>query len=108
MKTIFITGGTRGIGRATALLCAREGWTVVLNYVRDSAAADETAREVRAAGGHATTLRGDVALEADVVSMFDEAQSKLRRLDARVVNARIAARPQSVTDQGSARRIIKV
>src|SRR5258708_11792458 len=103
MKTIFITGGTRGIGRATALLCAREGWTVVLNYVRDSAAADETAGEVRAAGGHATTLRGDVAIEADVVSMFDEAQSKLGRLDGVVVNAGIVARPQSLADMDSAR-----
>lgn len=85
MKTIFITGGTRGIGRATALLCAREGWSVALNYVRDSTAADETAREVRAAGGLATTLQGDVAIEADVISMFDEAQSKLGRLDGVVV-----------------------
>jgi len=103
MKTILITGGTRGIGRATALLCARKGWTVALNYVRDSAAADETAREVRAAGGHATTLRGDVAIEADIVSVFDEAESKLGRLDGVVINAGIVAPSASLADMDSAR-----
>jgi NAD(P)-dependent dehydrogenase (short-subunit alcohol dehydrogenase family) len=79
MKTILITGGTRGIGRATSLACARKGWNVALNYVRDSVAADETAREVRAAGGHGTTFRGDVAIEADVVSMFAAVESALGR-----------------------------
>jgi NAD(P)-dependent dehydrogenase (short-subunit alcohol dehydrogenase family) len=103
MKTIFITGGTRGIGRATALLCAKKGWSVALNYVRDSAAADETAREVRAAGGHAITLRGDVAIEADVVSMFDEAESKLGRLDGVVINAGIVAPSAPLADMDSAR-----
>jgi NAD(P)-dependent dehydrogenase (short-subunit alcohol dehydrogenase family) len=103
MKIILITGGTRGIGRATALLCAREGWSVALNYVRDSAAADETAREVRSAGGQAITLRGDVAIEADVVSMFDEAESKLGRLDGVVVNAGIVAPSLSLADMDSAR-----
>jgi NAD(P)-dependent dehydrogenase (short-subunit alcohol dehydrogenase family) len=103
MKIIFITGGTRGIGRATALLCARKGWSVALNYMRDSAAADETAREVRAAGGHAATLRGDVAIEADVVSMFDEAESKLGRLDGVVINAGIVAPSSPLADMDSAR-----
>jgi NAD(P)-dependent dehydrogenase (short-subunit alcohol dehydrogenase family) len=103
MKTIFITGGTRGIGRATALLCARKGWTVALNYVQDTAAADETTREVRAAGGHATALQGDVAVEADVISMFSEAESKLGRLDGVVINAGIVAPSLSLADMDSVR-----
>lgn len=103
MKTIFITGGTRGIGRATALNCARNGWRLALNYRSDEPAADETAREVRAAGGHAITLRGDVAVEAEVVSMFDEAQSKLGRIDGVVINAGIVAPSLPLADMDSAR-----
>ena len=103
MKRIFITGGTRGIGRATALKCARNGWSLALNYRFDEPAADETAREVRAAGGHAITLRGDVAVEAEVVSMFDEAQSKLGRIDGVVINAGIVAPSLPLADMDSAR-----
>jgi NAD(P)-dependent dehydrogenase (short-subunit alcohol dehydrogenase family) len=103
MKTIFITGGTRGIGRATAFKCARNGWSLALNYRSDEPAADETAREVRAAGGHAITVRGDVAVEAEVVSMFDEAQSKLGRIDGVVINAGIVAPSLPLADMDSAR-----
>jgi NAD(P)-dependent dehydrogenase (short-subunit alcohol dehydrogenase family) len=103
MKTILITGGTRGIGRATALKCARKGWSVALNYRVDQPAADEAAREVRAAGGSAITLQGDVAVEADVVSMFGEAESRLGRLDGVVINAGIVAPSMPLADMDSAR-----
>jgi NAD(P)-dependent dehydrogenase (short-subunit alcohol dehydrogenase family) len=103
MKTILITGGTRGIGRATALKCARKGWSVALNYRVDLPAADEAVREVRAAGGSAITLQGDVAVEADVVSMFGEAESRLGRLDGVVINAGIVAPSMPLADMDSAR-----
>lgn len=103
MKTILITGGTRGIGRATALLCARQGWSVALNYVRDSTAAEHTVREVRAGGGNAVTLRGDVAVEDDVIAMFGEAETKLGGLDGVVINAGIVAPSLSLADMDSAR-----
>jgi NAD(P)-dependent dehydrogenase (short-subunit alcohol dehydrogenase family) len=103
VKTILITGGTRGIGRATALLCARKGWTVALNYLQDQSAAAETAREVRAAGGHAAVFRGDVAVESDVLSLFDEAESKFGRLDGVVINAGIVAPASPLADMTSAR-----
>jgi NAD(P)-dependent dehydrogenase (short-subunit alcohol dehydrogenase family) len=103
MKTILITGGTRGIGRATALLCGSKGWSVALNYLRDASAADAAAVEVRAAGGRAVALQGDVAVEADVVSMFNEAESKLGRLDGVVINAGIVAPSLQLADMDGAR-----
>ena len=103
MKAILVTGGTRGIGRATALKCARLGWGVALNYVSNESAAEEAAREVRAAGGHAITVRGDVSVEADVISMFGEAESRLGRLQGVVINAGIVAPALPLADMDSAR-----
>jgi NAD(P)-dependent dehydrogenase (short-subunit alcohol dehydrogenase family) len=103
MKSILITGGTRGIGRATALKCARKGWSVALNYASNQSAAEETARAVGAAGGRAITLQGDVAVEADVISMFGEAESRLGRLHGVVINAGIVAPSLPLADMDSAR-----
>ncbi len=103
MKTILITGGTRGIGRATALLCARKGWALALSYIRDQSVADQTAGEVRAAGGHAATFKGDVAVESDVLSLFDRAEAKFGRLDGVVINAGIVASPSPLADMTGAR-----
>ncbi|HTB88303.1 MAG TPA: SDR family oxidoreductase [Steroidobacteraceae bacterium] len=103
MKAILVTGGTRGIGRATALKCARKGWSVALNYLSNQSAAEEAAREVRAAGGHAITLQGDVAVETDVISMFGAAESRLGRLDGVVINAGIVAPSLQLADMDSAR-----
>jgi NAD(P)-dependent dehydrogenase (short-subunit alcohol dehydrogenase family) len=103
MKTILITGGTRGIGRATALKCARNGWSVALNYMGNRSAAEETAREIGAAGAKAITLQGDVSVEADVISMFGDAESRLGRLDGVVINAGIVAPSLPLADMDSAR-----
>ena len=110
MKTILITGGTRGIGRATALQCARNGWSVALNYVRDEQAAEQCVREVQAAAGNALALRGDVAVEADVVSVFDAALSKFGRLDGVVISAGIVApsMPLAAMDSARLRRMFEV
>jgi NAD(P)-dependent dehydrogenase (short-subunit alcohol dehydrogenase family) len=103
MKTILITGASRGIGRATALLCARQNWNIAINYLRDAAAAEETARTVREAGVQALTVRGDVSVESDVVSMFRETESKLGPLDGVVINAGIVASSSRLADMDSAR-----
>ncbi len=93
MKSILVTGASRGIGRATALLGGARGWSVGVNYLGNARAADETAEAVRAAGGRASTLRGDVASETDVVAMFDAAEAAFGPLDGVVINAGIVAVP---------------
>lgn len=91
MKTILITGGSRGIGRATALLCGARGWSVAINYVNDAHAAEDTAEAVRKAGGHAITLKGNVVSEPDVVALFDETARQFGPIDGVVINAGIVA-----------------
>ena len=67
---LLITGGSRGIGAASARLAAAQGWDVAINYTRDEAAANAVAEAVRALGRFALTLRADVADEAQVCAMF--------------------------------------
>ena len=86
-KVLIITGGSRGIGAATALLAAREGYAVAVNYTANSLAADEVVRQIRSSGGTALTVQADVAVEADVLAMFKKVDAKLGRLTALVNNA---------------------
>ncbi len=100
MKTILVTGGSRGIGRATAMLAGARGWSVAINYVGNERAAAATAAVVREAGGRAATLRGDVSVEADVIGMFDAAEAALGRLDGVVANAGVVAPPLPLAEMG--------
>ncbi|MFL9993965.1 SDR family oxidoreductase [Paraburkholderia sediminicola] len=102
-KTVLITGGSRGIGRATARLLGARGWSVGVNYAQNLAAAQETVAEVERAGGHAVPIAGDVASEADVIAMFDTLQQKFGRLDALVNNAGIVAPSSQLADMDFAR-----
>ena len=86
-KTILITGGSRGIGAATALLAAKEGYAVAVNYASNSLSADEVVRQIRARGGQAMAVQADVAVEAQVLAMFEKIDTKFGRLSALVNNA---------------------
>ncbi|MBF5005522.1 SDR family oxidoreductase [Diaphorobacter caeni] len=86
-KIALITGGSRGIGAATALLAASQGWAVAINYVRHAHAAEDLARKIRGAGGTAITIQADVSVEADVITMFDTLDHELGRITALVNNA---------------------
>lgn len=86
-KIVLITGGSRGIGAATALLSASQGYAVAVNYTSNSQAADEVVRQIRAMGGKAIPVQADVSDEAQVMAMFEKVNSQLGRLTALVNNA---------------------
>ena len=85
--TLLITGASRGIGAATALLAAQRGYAVAVNYSANSLAADEVVRQIRAGGGTAMAVQADVADEAQVMAMFAHIDAKLGPLTALVNNA---------------------
>ncbi|MFN4309099.1 MAG: SDR family oxidoreductase [Ferrovibrio sp.] len=94
VKTILITGGSRGIGRAAAIMAGQRGWSVGVNYAGNEAAAREAVQAVEKAGGKAIAIRGDVAVEADVIAMFDATEKAFGKLDGLVNNAGIVGPKQ--------------
>ncbi len=100
---LIVTGGGRGIGAATARLAASRGYAVCVNYLRDRDSADAVVREITGAGGRAFAVAGDVAKEADVVRLFDEAQSRLGAVTGLVNNAGILERQARLADMEAAR-----
>ncbi|HEU5442508.1 MAG TPA: SDR family oxidoreductase [Steroidobacteraceae bacterium] len=103
MQTVLITGGSRGIGRATALLAAARGWPVAINYREDERSAADTAAEVQRRGARATTVRGDVSVESDVIKMFSQARAALGPLGGVVINAGIVAPAMGLADMSAER-----
>ncbi|KQP40768.1 SDR family oxidoreductase [Pseudorhodoferax sp. Leaf274] len=102
-KIALVTGGSRGIGAATALLAARQGWAVAVNYTHNAHAAEEVVHRIRAAGGRAIAVQADVADEAQVLRMFGEVDAQLGRLTALVNNAGIVDRSQRLDEMDVAR-----
>ena len=103
-KIVLITGGSRGIGAACALLAARKGYAVAVNYTANSLAADEVVRQIRALpGGRAITVQADVADEEQVLRMFEKVDAKLGRLTALVNNAGVVDATSRVEDMSVAR-----
>lgn len=86
-QVLLVTGGSRGIGAATALTAAAQGWAVAVNYAQHSLAADEVVRRIRQAGGTAMSVQADVSQEAQVQAMFLKIDAKLGRLSGLVNNA---------------------
>lgn len=103
-QVLLITGGSRGIGAATALLAARRGYAVAVNYASQSRAADEVVRAIRAEGGTAIAVQADVGDEAQVMAMYEKVDAELGRLTALVNNAGVVD-VQSRVDQMSVARL---
>ena len=102
-KVLLVTGGGRGIGAATALLAAEQGWAVAVNYTANSLAADEVVRQIRAAGGQAISVKADVADETQVLRMFEHIDAKLGRLTGLVNNAGVVDVAARVDEMSVAR-----
>jgi NAD(P)-dependent dehydrogenase (short-subunit alcohol dehydrogenase family) len=100
---MMITGGSRGIGAATARLAASRGYAVCVNYLQDSAAAQAVVDEIRASGAKAIAVGGDVASEQDVLNLFQQCDRQLGPLTALVNNAGIVARQSRVEAMDAAR-----
>lgn len=101
--TLLVTGGSRGIGAATALLAAQRGYAVAVNYTANSLAADEIVRQIRAQGGNAMAVQADVGIEAQVMAMFQKIDAKLGRLTALVNNAGVVDVAARVDEMSVAR-----
>ncbi len=84
---VLVTGGSRGIGAATALQAARKGYAVAVNYRHDAAAAQAVVAQIQAGGGSAIAVPADVAQEDQVLEMFRLVDAQLGRLRVLVNNA---------------------
>lgn len=102
-KVVLVTGGGRGIGAATALLAARRGYAVAVNYLRDADAADEVVARIVADGGDAAALQADVAVEAQVAGLFARLDARFGRLDALVNNAGVLETQMRLDSMDAAR-----
>jgi NAD(P)-dependent dehydrogenase (short-subunit alcohol dehydrogenase family) len=103
-QVLLITGGSRGIGAATALMAAQRGFAVAVNYASNSLAADEVVRTIRDGGGRAISVQADVGDEAQVLAMFEKVDAKFGRLTALVNNAGVVD-VQARVDQMSVARL---
>jgi NAD(P)-dependent dehydrogenase (short-subunit alcohol dehydrogenase family) len=88
-KVILITGGSKGIGAATAVLAAEKGYAVGLNYLKNKIAAEEVVQKIHQKGGKAIAVAADISIENDVLSLFTQVENKLGPITSLVNNAGI-------------------
>ncbi|WP_176056496.1 SDR family oxidoreductase [Brucella intermedia] len=97
MKSAIITGGSKGIGRASAIALARQGHAVVINYVNSADDAEDTVGEIAAFGGTAIKVAADVASSTQVSDLFSEAKTEFGGVDIVVASAGVMA-PSAIAD----------
>ncbi|MES1936778.1 SDR family oxidoreductase [Salinisphaera hydrothermalis] len=86
-RVALVTGGSRGIGAATARRLGADGFAVLVNYAGRADKADDVVATIRQAGGHAVAVQGDVSVPADVARLFDAAEAEFGGLDVLVNSA---------------------
>ncbi|MDL5513296.1 SDR family oxidoreductase [Arenibacter sp. M-2] len=103
MKTMIITGASRGIGAATALLAAKNDFSVVVNYLKHKIEADKVVRDIVDAGGKAVAIQADISKEGDVLRLFSETDRLFGNLHSLINNAGILERQMRLEDIGISR-----
>jgi NAD(P)-dependent dehydrogenase (short-subunit alcohol dehydrogenase family) len=102
-KTILITGGSRGIGAATARLAAQRGYAVCINYLNNHSAANTLMQQITGNGGSAIAVQADVSVEREVVRLFETIDRELGPIDALVNNVGIVEQQTRVENMDAAR-----
>ena len=97
-RLVIVTGGSRGIGAAVARLAGTQGYTVAVNFLQNQRAARGVVEQIVSSGGSGIAIRGDVAREADIIHLFEEAEAAFGPVYGLVNNAGITGgstmRPQ--------------
>ena len=102
-KVLIVTGGSQGIGAATAKLAAAQGYKVCVNYITNQQAADAVVSDIRSAGGTALAMQADLAVEAEIVELFQRVDLELGPVTALVNNAGILEQQSSLLDMDERR-----
>ena len=98
LGTLIVTGAGRSIGAAVAKLAATHGWDVAVNYGKSQGPAQAVVAEIEAAGGRAVAIQGDMAIEADILRLFETAERELGPIKGLVNNAGITGGISRVAD----------
>ena len=100
---LIVTGGSRGIGAATALIAGRNGYAVCVNYLKNEEAAEKIVNEINFNGGRAIAVCADISLEEEVVDLFQTVDVQLGTVSALVNNAGILETQMRIADMDAAR-----
>ena len=102
-KVLIVTGGSRGIGAATACLAAEQGYAVCVNYLRNQNAANRVVNSIQQMGGQAVAIAADISSERDVIRLFETVDKQLGTVTALVNNAGILEQQIRVEQINAAR-----
>ncbi len=102
-KIVLVTGGSRGIGKATSVALSRQGYFVCINYKSDTASAEVLRNQIKKEGGQACIVKADISVEEDVIKLFQYLDSLEGELTGLVNNAGKLAEQASLIDMTAAR-----